>query len=54
MKIPSYKVARLRTMLDGNVPKNILIVSHYNPDGDALGSSIADTSILLQTETPCI
>ncbi len=41
MKIPSYKVARLRAMLDENIKKNILIVSHYNPDGDALGSSIA-------------
>ena len=25
----------------GTKPKNVLIVSHYNPDGDALGSSIA-------------
>ncbi|MDR2912250.1 MAG: DHH family phosphoesterase [Alistipes sp.] len=39
MKIPSDKITRLRELLA--TPKNVLVVSHYNPDGDALGSSIA-------------
>ncbi len=40
MNIPSYKIAKLKAMLAG-APKNILVLSHYNPDGDALGSSLA-------------
>jgi phosphoesterase RecJ-like protein len=32
-------------MLSG-APKNVLVVSHYNPDGDALGSSIAWAKML--------
>lgn len=40
MNIPSYKTARLKAMLSGG-PKNILVLSHYNPDGDAIGSMLA-------------
>uniref|UniRef100_S0DED7 Uncharacterized protein n=1 Tax=termite gut metagenome TaxID=433724 RepID=S0DED7_9ZZZZ len=51
MNIPSYKIARLKEMLgatpaDGAAPKDVLVVSHYNPDGDALGSSIAWAKVL--------
>ncbi len=37
-------------------PKNVLIVSHYNPDGDALGSSIAWAKTLesLGHSTMCV
>ena len=40
MTISSSKISRLREMFSGT-SKNVLIVSHYNPDGDALGASIA-------------
>ncbi|MFT5386124.1 MAG: phosphoesterase RecJ-like protein, partial [Saprospiraceae bacterium] len=32
-------IAKLKTLL--SVPKDILITSHRNPDGDAIGSSLA-------------
>ena len=44
MNIPADKIERLRSMLEGT--KSILVVSHYNPDGDALGSSIAWAQML--------
>jgi phosphoesterase RecJ-like protein len=40
MNITTYKIAKLREMLSG-APKNVIVVSHYNPDGDAIGSSLA-------------
>jgi phosphoesterase RecJ-like protein len=55
MTISSYKINRLREMLAGG-PKNVLIVSHYNPDGDALGASIAWATMLeaLGHRTMCV
>ncbi len=44
MQIES-KVEKLRQVL-GQGPKNIIIVSHTNPDGDAVGSSIAWAHVL--------
>ncbi|MDR1671028.1 MAG: DHH family phosphoesterase [Alistipes sp.] len=54
MTISSYKIARLREMLA--TPRNVLIVSHYNPDGDALGASIAWAKTLegLGHRTMCV
>lgn len=40
MNIPSYKITKLKEFLSG-APKNVLILSHYNPDGDAVGSALA-------------
>ncbi len=40
MNIPSYKITKLKAMLAG-APKNVLVLSHYNPDGDAIGASLA-------------
>ena len=55
MTISSYKINRLREMLAGG-RKNVLIVSHYNPDGDALGASIAWARMLdgLGHHTMCV
>ena len=55
MTISSYKITRLKEMLSG-APKNVLIVSHYNPDGDALGASIAWAKTLegLGHKTMCV
>ncbi len=39
MTISSHTLEQLRAILEGE--KRVLVVSHYNPDGDALGSSIA-------------
>jgi|688.fasta_scaffold22571_5 phosphoesterase RecJ-like protein len=36
---PKDKIAMVKSLLDS--PKKILILSHFNPDGDALGSSLA-------------
>jgi phosphoesterase RecJ-like protein len=40
MRILSNKIARLAAMLAGG-SKNLLVLSHYNPDGDAVGASLA-------------
>ncbi len=55
MTIPSYKTARLKEMFSG-ASKEVLIVSHYNPDGDALGASIAWAKVLegLGHRTMCV
>lgn len=49
------KIERLRGMLSGG-PKKIAIVSHTNPDGDAVGSSIAWARVLggLGHSTECL
>ncbi len=43
-------------MLGSGAPKSVLIVSHYNPDGDALGASIAWAKTLegLGHKTVCV
>ncbi len=55
MTISSHKITRLKEMLSGK-PKSVLIVSHYNPDGDALGASIAWAKMLegLGHRTMCV
>lgn len=40
MKITTYKINKLKAMLAGG-PMNVVVLSHYNPDGDAIGSSLA-------------
>jgi phosphoesterase RecJ-like protein len=54
MTISPSKITRLKEILD--TPKNVLIVSHYNPDGDALGASIAWAKTLesLGHRTMCV
>ncbi len=49
------KIDRLRELLSG-APRNIAIVSHTNPDGDAVGSSIALARVLrgLGHRTGCL
>ena len=32
---------------------NIVIVTHYNPDGDAMGSSLALYNYLIKTNKTC-
>lgn len=44
MQIANNKIEELRTLLQ--TPKNIVILSHTNPDGDAIGSSLAWAEIL--------
>ena len=44
MQIANSKLEELKTMLQE--PKNIVILSHTNPDGDAIGSSLAWAEIL--------
>ncbi len=41
MEIVNTKIDKLRELLCAESPKNIVIVSHTNPDGDAIGSSMA-------------
>ena len=45
MVIDQQSLDRLEAMLDGG-PKKIVVVSHTNPDGDAIGSSLAWRRIL--------
>lgn len=44
MQIANSKIEELKAMLQ--TPKNIVILSHTNPDGDAIGSSLAWAEIL--------
>lgn len=44
MQIANSKIEELKTMF--LVPQNIVILSHTNPDGDAIGSSLAWAEIL--------
>ena len=39
MQFPEENIRQLREMLDG--PKKIVLLAHANPDGDAIGSSLA-------------
>jgi phosphoesterase RecJ-like protein len=44
MQIANSKIEELKSMLQ--TPQNIVILSHTNPDGDAIGSSLAWAEIL--------
>ena len=46
MQIATNKIEELRAML--SPPARIVILSHTNPDGDAIGSSLAWAEILTQ------
>lgn len=41
----NYNINDIKNLLD-NPPKNILIITHINPDGDAMGSSLALYNLL--------
>lgn len=55
MILPEQQVKALKKLLD-NGPKKILILAHTNPDGDAIGSSLAWRAYLAQLghKTRCI
>ncbi len=55
MEISAQKIARLRKMLSP-AGKRIVVLSHYNPDGDAIGSSLAWCKILEEMghEVTCV
>ena len=44
MQIANSKIEELKELL--LTPKNIVILSHTNPDGDAIGSSLAWAEVL--------
>lgn len=45
MKIESHKIEQLKDILSVK-PQNIIVVGHANPDGDAIGSSLAWGGVL--------
>lgn len=45
MELQKEQIERLRTLL-AEAPKRVVIVSHTNPDGDAVGSSLAWAALL--------
>ena len=45
MELSKKDVEQLRELVDG-APQNVVIVSHTNPDGDAIGSSLAWAALL--------
>ena len=46
MKLDSNKIEQLRELLAE--PRKVVIVGHTNPDGDAIGSSLALASVLIE------
>jgi ATP phosphoribosyltransferase-like protein len=44
MQIAKAKIDELRAMLE--IPRRVVILSHTNPDGDAIGSSLAWAEVL--------
>lgn len=56
MEIENIKIDKLRELIGSATPKNIVIVAHSNPDGDAIGSSLAWASALENAghKTQCI
>ncbi|MBQ8864340.1 MAG: DHH family phosphoesterase [Rikenellaceae bacterium] len=47
MNIPQQDITRLQELLTTSTPLNIVVLSHFNPDGDAIGSSLAWRRLLL-------
>ncbi len=45
MDFSNDKLERLRALIEG-APQNVVIASHTNPDGDAIGSSLAWATVL--------
>ncbi|MFI3293552.1 MAG: DHH family phosphoesterase [Rikenellaceae bacterium] len=56
MQIQDVDISALREILNSKPKQNIVIVAHTNPDGDALGSSLALSMILQRMghKTTCI
>ena len=54
MQLSMENIGRLREMLA--VPSKIVVVAHTNPDGDAVGSSLAWREMLLRMghEVTCV
>ena len=54
MQIAKTKIDELRAMLE--MPRRVVILSHTNPDGDAIGSSLAWAEVLKRHghEVTCI
>ncbi len=48
MQIDSIELARLRAIIEAKESQNIVVVAHTNPDGDALGSTLAWARVLSQ------
>ncbi len=46
MQIATTEIARLREILEAKENQNIVVIAHTNPDGDALGSTLAWARIL--------
>ncbi len=46
MQIQESDIVKLRDIINSKVEQNIVIVAHTNPDGDALGSSLAWSQVL--------
>ncbi len=55
MTVSPQKITLLKEMLAG-APKSVLILSHYNPDGDAMGAALAWAATLerLGHQTMCV
>src|ERR1700756_3832194 len=48
MKFPQAQISKLKEII--STPKKVVIVTHRNPDGDALGSSLGFKSFLEKKE----
>ncbi len=46
MQIAANELARLREIVESKPAQNIVVVAHTNPDGDALGSTLAWSRVL--------
>lgn len=46
MQITDNQLARLREILEAKENQNIVVIAHTNPDGDALGSTLAWSRVL--------
>lgn len=46
MQIEAIEIERLREILDAKSNQNIVVIAHTNPDGDALGSTLAWSRVL--------
>ncbi|MBR2333342.1 MAG: bifunctional oligoribonuclease/PAP phosphatase NrnA [Rikenellaceae bacterium] len=56
MKLSDDNITRLAEMIDATQPKRMVVVSHFNPDGDAIGSTLAWRRLLksMGHEVECV
>ncbi len=47
MEISDKNIAKLAELLDSATPRRVVVVSHFNPDGDAIGSVLAWRRLLI-------